>query len=371
MKVDSFIVTLLLWLWTMQKCDCFCGIILRNHDVARRPINRSSHRIPAASTTTRLSQMQHSLQPSNKSHHHHGCLASTSTANVDDDSSSALVVKGDELDDRIRFEFKIGSHGLYGEDGVRFLYPGLAAVLKYPPDAQEAWINGIVSARDHFAHDHNLPTISQRRQYHSRKDEVPVGLKDVIRDEFRIGSHGLYGEDGVRFMYPGLAAVLDYPPHAQEAWILDVAAARDHYALDHDLPTPRHLQVTASRPEAIFSTTTRRRSIATVQKRGLTTFQRFQKIFNSASSGSKKDDGGWTIRQRMAKMGLSVAISYGFVSNLTGCSSIVLTWYIFSKKVSSNKSRFACNLFLLYFFDLITSFWTMVLHSRSLDFTIS
>jgi hypothetical protein len=282
--------------------------------------------------------IRHALQPSHKSHHGYLSSSTSTSTSVDDESSpSAFVKGGDELlEDRIRFEFKVGSHGLYGEDGVRFMYPGLAAVLAYPPDAQEAWIKDVVAARDHYALDHNLPTETIRRLYSRSKKKV-VGLKDVIMDEFRIGSHGLYGEDGVRFMYPGLAAVLAYPPDAQEAWIHEIASARDHYALDHNLPTPRHLQVT-NRQE--ISSSERRTSIASSSRRGLTTFQRFKKILSSGS-GKKKDD-GLTFRQQLAKMGLSVAISYGFVSNLTGCSSIVLTWYIFSKKVSSKTSLACC-----------------------------
>lgn len=48
--------------------------------------------------------------------------------------------------------------------------------------------------------------------------------------------------------------------------------------------------------------------------------------------GNKEDD-GLTFRQRMAKMGLSVVLSYGWVSNMSYCVSVSAAWYIFNKQV--------------------------------------
>jgi len=44
------------------------------------------------------------------------------------------------------------------------------------------------------------------------------------------------------------------------------------------------------------------------------------------------DDDGLTFRQKLAKMGLSALLSYGFVSNMSYCVSIGLAWFGFSKK---------------------------------------
>lgn len=45
------------------------------------------------------------------------------------------------------------------------------------------------------------------------------------------------------------------------------------------------------------------------------------------------DDGdGLTFRQKLAKMGLSALLSYGFVSNMSYCVSVGLAWFGFSKK---------------------------------------
>ncbi len=45
-----------------------------------------------------------------------------------------------------------------------------------------------------------------------------------------------------------------------------------------------------------------------------------------------KVDDGLTFRQRMAKAGLSVALSYGWVSNVSYSITVSLAWYIFSKR---------------------------------------
>ena len=46
----------------------------------------------------------------------------------------------------------------------------------------------------------------------------------------------------------------------------------------------------------------------------------------------KKDADGLTTRQRLAKMGLSVLLSYGWVSNMSYSITISLAWFIFSKQ---------------------------------------
>jgi hypothetical protein len=46
---------------------------------------------------------------------------------------------------------------------------------------------------------------------------------------------------------------------------------------------------------------------------------------------NKKDD-GLTFRQRLGKAGLSVVLSYGFVSNMSYCVSVSAAWYIFCKR---------------------------------------
>ena len=42
---------------------------------------------------------------------------------------------------------------------------------------------------------------------------------------------------------------------------------------------------------------------------------------------------GLSTKQRLTKMGLAVALSYGWVSNLSYCVSVSLAWYIFNKRV--------------------------------------
>ena len=54
--------------------------------------------------------------------------------------------------------------------------------------------------------------------------------------------------------------------------------------------------------------------------------QRLQQYF-------AKPDDGLTFRQRLAKLGLAVVLSYGFVSNMSYCVSVSAAWYIFSKRV--------------------------------------
>jgi len=45
-------------------------------------------------------------------------------------------------------------------------------------------------------------------------------------------------------------------------------------------------------------------------------------------------DDGLSFRQRLAKMGLAVALSYGWVSNMSYTVTVSLAWFIFSKNVS-------------------------------------
>ena len=49
-------------------------------------------------------------------------------------------------------------------------------------------------------------------------------------------------------------------------------------------------------------------------------------------------DDGSNFRERLAKLGLAAALSYGWVSNMSYSVSVSLAWYIFSKRVS------CCNL---------------------------
>lgn len=47
---------------------------------------------------------------------------------------------------------------------------------------------------------------------------------------------------------------------------------------------------------------------------------------------NKQKDDGLTFRQRLGKAGLSVILSYGFVSNMSYCVSVSVAWYIFCKR---------------------------------------
>jgi len=55
-------------------------------------------------------------------------------------------------------------------------------------------------------------------------------------------------------------------------------------------------------------------------------------FFYKYNKGGKNDDDGLTFRQKLAKMGLSVLLSYGFVSNTSYCVTVSLAWFGFSKK---------------------------------------
>ena len=46
----------------------------------------------------------------------------------------------------------------------------------------------------------------------------------------------------------------------------------------------------------------------------------------------KKDSDGLTVGQKLRKMGMSVLLSYGFVSNMSYSVTVSLAWYIHSKR---------------------------------------
>ena len=54
-----------------------------------------------------------------------------------------------------------------------------------------------------------------------------------------------------------------------------------------------------------------------------------QRLFPSKQ---QPNDDGLTFRQKLAKLGLSVALSYGWVSNVSYSVTVSLAWYIFSKR---------------------------------------
>jgi hypothetical protein len=58
---------------------------------------------------------------------------------------------------------------------------------------------------------------------------------------------------------------------------------------------------------------------------------RLQKIRQRLFPPQKQGD-GLTFRQKLAKLGLSVALSYGWVSNVSYSVTVSLAWYIFSKR---------------------------------------
>lgn len=146
------------------------------------------------------------------------------------------------------------------------------------------------------------------------------GMEDAIRKEFSVGCEGL-DKDVARLFRPGIENVLSYQPVAQKAWIRRVRVARGQ---DVDFTPFNEQEVTPQgSPSSSYETP---KSIATSEK-VVTALERVKAYFSGNTDGL-------TIKEKLAKMGLSVALSYSFVSNLAGCSSVVLTWYIFCKKVS-------------------------------------
>jgi len=57
-----------------------------------------------------------------------------------------------------------------------------------------------------------------------------------------------------------------------------------------------------------------------------------QRFFPSTQQAQPKSEDGLTFRQKLAKLGLSVALSYGWVSNVSYSVTVSLAWYIFSKR---------------------------------------
>mmetsp|Transcript_12020 Transcript_12020/g.30467 ORF Transcript_12020/g.30467 Transcript_12020/m.30467 type:complete len:264 (-) Transcript_12020:149-940(-) len=58
----------------------------------------------------------------------------------------------------------------------------------------------------------------------------------------------------------------------------------------------------------------------------------FNKYNKDGTPKSQEEEDGLTFRQKLAKMGLSVLLSYGFVSNMSYCVTVSLAWFGFSKK---------------------------------------
>lgn len=58
----------------------------------------------------------------------------------------------------------------------------------------------------------------------------------------------------------------------------------------------------------------------------------FNKYNTDGSLKSNKEDDDMTFKQKLAKMGLSALLSYGFVSNISYCVTVSMAWYGFSVK---------------------------------------
>mmetsp|Transcript_9649 Transcript_9649/g.19972 ORF Transcript_9649/g.19972 Transcript_9649/m.19972 type:complete len:262 (-) Transcript_9649:216-1001(-) len=58
----------------------------------------------------------------------------------------------------------------------------------------------------------------------------------------------------------------------------------------------------------------------------------FNKYNKDGTPKHQEEGDGLTFRQKLAKMGLSVLLSYGFVSNMSYCVTVSLAWFGFSKK---------------------------------------
>lgn len=59
-----------------------------------------------------------------------------------------------------------------------------------------------------------------------------------------------------------------------------------------------------------------------------------KRFFGKVKALFKPKDDGLTGKERLAKMGLSALLSYGFVSNMSYSVAVSLAWYGFSKTVS-------------------------------------
>jgi hypothetical protein len=64
----------------------------------------------------------------------------------------------------------------------------------------------------------------------------------------------------------------------------------------------------------------------------ISTVTKWKSIISFYKNSKKTEDDGLTFRQRLAKAGLSVVLSYGFVSNMSYCVSVSVAWYIFCKR---------------------------------------
>jgi hypothetical protein len=65
---------------------------------------------------------------------------------------------------------------------------------------------------------------------------------------------------------------------------------------------------------------------------GISTVPAWKRVISLFKYNRKTEDDGLTFRQRLGKAGLSVVLSYGFVSNMSYCVSVSVAWYIFCKR---------------------------------------
>jgi hypothetical protein len=56
-------------------------------------------------------------------------------------------------------------------------------------------------------------------------------------------------------------------------------------------------------------------------------------LLERIKQGFGPQNDGLSFRQRIGKMGMSVFLSYGWVSNMSYSVTVSLAWYIFSKRV--------------------------------------
>ena len=68
----------------------------------------------------------------------------------------------------------------------------------------------------------------------------------------------------------------------------------------------------------------------------------------SLFKNKEKNDDGLTTKERLAKMGLSALLSYGWVSNMSYAVTLSLSWYGFSKKV-----REYCYMVYIYIYCIL------------------
>lgn len=72
-------------------------------------------------------------------------------------------------------------------------------------------------------------------------------------------------------------------------------------------------------------------SAAIVEADSASSSSPFSKLKSIFTKKSKKDD-GLTTKERLAKMGLSALLSYGFVSNMSYAITLSVSWYTHSKR---------------------------------------